>query len=53
MSLCAEVIEEITGDGRWVGFHPPSITGLWKTSKASFGCSVRQDVGERTVLQQQ
>lgn len=33
MSLYAEVIEEITGDGRWVGFHPPSVTGLWKTSK--------------------
>lgn len=53
MSLYAEVIEEITGDGRWVGFHPPSVTGLWKTSKASFGYSVRQDVGEGTVLPQQ
>ncbi|MXQ79569.1 hypothetical protein E5288_WYG007207 [Bos mutus] len=52
MSLYAEVIEEITGDGRWVGFHPPSVTGLWKTSKASFGYSVRQDAGEGAVLQQ-
>ena len=53
MSLYAEVIEEITGDGRWVGFHPPIVTGLWKTSKASFGYSVRQDAGEGAVLQQQ
>lgn len=43
MSLCAEVTEEMTGDGRWVGLHPSSVTGLWKASKASLGGSARQE----------